>query len=139
MTPAVGEQVHRLGRVLGEDDLVGLWCTNEPRDRRACFVDEVIGFGRQLIGASIHTCGVVAVVVVHGLEHGAGLLRGRSRVEVDDGLAVDLAIENRKVRFDRRDIERHEPALTKESNPSASIVSTSSMPPLSTIAPLDMM
>ena len=50
------------------------------------------GFLGQLVGAAVHVGVVVLVVVGHRVEHLARLLRGRRRVEEDDGVAAFEAL-----------------------------------------------
>ena len=79
----VGDEVDRLGGVAGEDDLGGRR-PDEARDRLA---GRLVGVGAllgELVGPAVHG-GVGALVeVALGVEHLARLVRGRTRVEVDE-------------------------------------------------------
>ena len=79
----VGDEVDRLGGVAGEDDLGGPG-PDEPRDGLA---GRLVGVGAllgELVGATVHG-GVGALVEpTLGVEHLARLVRGRTRVEVDE-------------------------------------------------------
>jgi hypothetical protein len=100
----IGDQVDRLGGVLGEDDLVGP-CADEGSNRRP---RGLVGLGALLgerVGATVR-CGVETFVpVTLGVEHLARLLRGRARVEVDQRPVVTHgARQDREVGPDRGDL-----------------------------------
>ncbi len=72
--PRVRDEVDRLGRVAGEDDLGALGGVDEPRDLGASVL---IGGGRSLpdlVDPAVHVRGVLAVVPVERVDHGARLL-----------------------------------------------------------------
>ena len=105
--PGLGDQVERLGRVLGEDHLV----------RRVGRADEAPGHqagplvqGGGLLGggvdAAVHVGVRRLVVARHGVDDGLGLQRGGGRVEIHDGPAVHRALQQREVLAQRLDVER---------------------------------
>ena len=56
------------------------------------------------------------VVLLHGVEHRVGLLRGGRRVEVHEPLAVHHLVEDREVLLDHRGVDAgHAAALLKDS------------------------
>ncbi len=57
--PRVGDEVDRLGRVAGEDDLVGARCVDEARD----LAPGVLERGRRFFGDRVHAAVDVGVVV----------------------------------------------------------------------------
>ena len=137
--PRVRDEVHRFGDVLREHDLARGARVEQPGHLGA---GALVGGGRLLgdrVDASVHVRVVVAVVVLHGVEHRPRLLGRRRRVEVHERLAVDLALEDREVGFDAADVEDigHPPtsAVRKASNPSPSRRSASSRPPEATMRP----
>ena len=78
----VGDEVDRLGRVAGEDDLVG----PRPDEARDGVARRLVGVGAllgELVGTAVHGRVRALVEVALGVEHLAGLVRGRTRVEVD--------------------------------------------------------
>ena len=104
--PRVRDEVDGLGRVAHEHDLRLGAGADETGDLAA---RELVGGGGFLgdrVDAAVDVGVVVPVAVVHRVEHGERLLRRRRGVEVRDALAVDLALEQRKVALDRGDVER---------------------------------
>ena len=102
---AVGDQVGRLGRARGEDDLVARGRIDETRQLVA---GRLVGIGR--LGAErVHRArhvGIAGPVEAIGrLDHGQGLLRGIGVVEVDQRLAMDLARQQREIGADALDVE----------------------------------
>ena len=89
--PRVGDEVDRLGRVAGEDDLVAVGRVDEPGD----LGPRPLVCGRRLLAdrvdAAMDVGVVLAVVVVDGIDDDARLLARRRRVEVDQRVPVDLA------------------------------------------------
>ncbi len=76
---------------------------------------------------------------LHGVEHQAGLLRRRRRVEVDEPLALHLAGQDREVLLDALDVEGVAHAAPRNASyPSFDSCSESSGPPLATIRPSTM-
>ena len=88
--PRVRDEVDRLGRVAGEDDLVAVGRVDEAGDLDA----GRLVLGRRLLADRVDPAmdvGVVlAVVVGDGVDDDARLLAARRRVEVDQRMAVDL-------------------------------------------------
>jgi hypothetical protein len=137
--PGVRDEVHRLGDVLREDDLARSTCVEQLGHLGASSLVGGCRLLRDRVDAAVHVRVVVAVVVLHGVEHGTRLLRRRRRVEVHERLAVDLAFEDREVGLDSADVENlgHPPtsAVRKASKPSRSRLSASSRPPEATMRP----
>ncbi len=92
----VGDEVQRLGRVGGPDDLVVL-CTDEARDRAARVLERLGGLGRQRVRAPMHGGVPVLVVVALGVEDDPRLLTRCPGVEIGEGCAVDRLAEQREV------------------------------------------
>ena len=94
----IGDEVDRLGRVAGEDDLFLAPGVEEGRDFLA---RALIGFGR-LIGEVVQTAMHVGVLrrvgLVQTIEHRLRLLRRSRVIEIDQRLAVDLHGQDRKIR-----------------------------------------
>ena len=104
--PRVGDEVDRLGRVAGEDDLVAVRGVDEPGDLGA----RLLVLGRRLLAdgvdAAMDVGVVLAVVVSDGVDDDARLLARRRRVEVDQRVPVDLLLEDREVAPQRVRVER---------------------------------
>lgn len=81
---ALGDQVERLARVAGEDDLVGLGGADEVGDLLADLRDGIGGLDGQRVqaaqGVGVHTLVEVAL----GVEHAGGALRGGGAIEEGD-------------------------------------------------------
>ena len=92
--------------VLREDDLIGTAGVEEA----ACHltrVFELLRRGvRQVVQAAMNVGVFEAIDMVHRLDHGARLLRRGGVVEIDERLAVDLAIKDREVGANALDIIR---------------------------------
>ena len=105
-TPRVGHQVDGLGDVLGEHDLAGRAGADEPHHAGTGALVERGRLLRDRVHAAMDVGVRRLVVVLHGVEHDAGLLRARRGVEVDEALAVvHLDLEDREVLLDRDDVE----------------------------------
>ena len=108
--PRIGDEVDRLGRVAGEDDLVAVGRVDEPRDLDP---GRLVCGGRLLadrVDAAMDVGVVLAVVVRDGIDDDLRLLARRRRVEVDQRVAVDLLGEDREVGSERVRVERRGPA-----------------------------
>ena len=95
--PGVGDEVDRLGRVAGEDQLVAVGGIDEPGDADT---RGLVGGGRPLadrVDAAMDVGVVLAVVVGDGVDDDVRLLARRRRVEVDQAMTVDLLVEDREV------------------------------------------
>ena len=93
----VGDQVDGLGRVAGEDDLVGPGADEggDPGARRLVGVGAFFG---ELVSTPVDRRVGAFVEVTLGVEHLARLVGGRAGVEVDQRVAVtDGAREDREV------------------------------------------
>ena len=97
----VGDQVQRLGGVLGEHDLPRLGADKGGHGLTGT-LEGVGGLFGQLMGTPVN-CGVLLLVEgALGIEHLARLLRGRPGVEVHQGLpAAHGARQDREVSADR--------------------------------------
>ncbi len=104
--PRVRDEVDRLGRVAGEDDLVAVGRVDEPRDPGP----RLLVGGRRLLAdrvdAAMDVGVVLAVVVGDGIDDDVGLLARRRGVEIDERVPVDLLREDREVGAQRVRVER---------------------------------
>ena len=98
-TPRTGEQVERLGGVLGEDDLVGGRRVDEAGDLGSGSFERLGGAHGEIVGTSMHVRVGGLVVLVHRVDDGLGLLRGVARVEIDQRLVVHLLLKDGKSRL----------------------------------------
>ncbi len=99
--PRERDQVDRLGRVAGPDDLGALARVDEARHLRAGGLEGVGRAGRDLVHAAVDVGVVVLVVVDQALDHRARLLRAGRRVEVHQPLAARRRLgQDRKVGLD---------------------------------------
>ena len=81
---ALGDQIERLARVAGEDDLVGLGSADAVSDLLAHLRDGVGGLDGQRVQAA-QGVGVHALIeVTLGVEHAGGALRGGGAIEEGD-------------------------------------------------------
>ena len=105
--PAMGDEVHRLGAVPGEDHLARIASVDEARDGAA---GGLVILGRRLaqpIGAAMDI-GVAALHAAdHGVNHGARLLRRGAAVEEHQVLAADLLRQDREIGADAGEVEAH--------------------------------
>ena len=100
----VGDEIDRLGRVAGEDDLFLAPGVEKGRDLLA---RALVGFGRlvgEIMQAAMHVGVLRRVGLLQAIEHGARLLRRGGVVEIDERLAVDLHRQDRKIRADAVDV-----------------------------------
>ena len=102
---APGHQVDAFRGTAHEDDLV---FPRGAQESSGGFAGGFVAVGRSL-GEGVHAAVDVrvgaAVARYQGVDHRLGLVRGRRAVEIDQGLAVDLLIESRKVGPDLLEIE----------------------------------
>ncbi len=95
--PAAGDDVNALGGAAGENDFGGIGGVDELRDPRAGTFVAGGGAHGERVEAPVDV-GVVALVVVdEGVDHGAGFLGSGAVVEIDEGLAVDLLVQDREI------------------------------------------
>ena len=92
----VGNQVQRLGCVGGPHDFF-VSGTNEVRDGGARILKQVGCFDREGVGAAVYSRVSVQVEVAFCVENLKGFLAGRPRIQVDQGMPVDLSVEDREV------------------------------------------
>ena len=105
VAPAAGDEVDALGGAARENDLGGIGGMDESRDSRACALVGVGGAHGEGVEAAVDVA-VVALVVVHErVDDGARFLGGGAVVEVDEGFAVDLLVQDREIGADFLEIE----------------------------------
>ena len=93
---ALGDQVERLARVAGEDDLVGLGGADDVGDLLTHLCDGLGGLDGQRVQAA-QGVGVHALVeVTLGVEHAGGALRGGRAIEEGD---LGVLLEQRELRL----------------------------------------
>ena len=103
--PAIGDGVDRLGRALGENDLLHAFGIDE---RAHLLARRLIGFRcgiGQIMQAAMHIGIFVGIGVCHRVNNGLRLLRRGAVVEIDQRLAIHFARENREVGADGLDVE----------------------------------
>ncbi len=98
--PGVGDQVDGLGGVADKDDFARAAGVDEAADLAAGVLVGLGGLFGQGVDAAVDVGVVAPVVVVHGLDDRLGFLGGGGVVQVDQGLAVDLAGQDGKVGAD---------------------------------------
>ena len=106
--PAEGlrREVDRLGRVLREDDLLGVWRVQELRHPGAGAFVSVGRRVREVMKPAMHV-GVFLPVRLHQrIEHGLRLLRARRVVEIHQRLAINLQRQRREIAPDRLHVVR---------------------------------
>ncbi len=103
--PRLRHEVDRLGGAAREDDLLVARGVDEARHLQACALEEFGGLFAQCVHAAVDVGVGLPVVVVHGAEHGLGLLRRRAVVEVDERarLLADPPLQNGKIAPDLLD------------------------------------
>jgi hypothetical protein len=107
MGPGVGlgHQVDGLGGAAGEDDLLGVGGVDEAMDFGS---GALVGLGRPLgevVHAAVHVGVVPRVEPRHRVDHRLWLLAGGGAVEVDEGLAVGLLVEDGELLAHALDVE----------------------------------
>src|SRR5690242_4671283 len=102
----LGDKVDALGGATDEDDLAGPISIQETAN---CFPGRFVVVGGAL-GKGVHAAmnvGIVALVIVaNRIDHGAGLLRSGSVVQIDERLAVDQLMQDREFLADVLNVER---------------------------------
>ena len=104
--PTTGDQVERLGGVLGEDHLVGTWGVDEPRTPWPGALVGVGGLGGQLVGAAVDRRVRRLHEPRHRVDDRPRLLRRVRRVEVDDRRPSICRCSSGKSPLDAGDVER---------------------------------
>ena len=100
-TPRIRDEVDRLGRVAGEHDLVRVRGVDEPGDAGAGRFIGRRGPLADLVDPAVDVRVVLAVVGIHGVNHGLRLLARGRRVEIDERLSVrGRRAEDRELRTD---------------------------------------
>ena len=96
-SPRTRDEIDAFGRAAREDDFVGAFGVDEFRGARARGFERVRRAIAQLVDAAMDI-GVVVLVVMHErVNHRARFLRRGGVVEINQRLAVDFLIENRKI------------------------------------------
>ena len=101
----IRDEVDRLGGIADEDDLARRGRVEERADLLARALQPLGGPLGELIDAAVHVRVRRLVERLHRLEHLAGLLRARRRIEVGEWLAVELLLEDREVGTDALGIQ----------------------------------
>jgi hypothetical protein len=103
-SPRTRDEIDAFGRAAHEDDFVGAFGVDEFRGARARGFKGVRGAIAQLVDAAMDI-GVVVFVIMHErVNHRARFLRRGGVVEINQRLAVDFLIENRKIFSQRRPV-----------------------------------
>ena len=98
--PTVRDNINALGRAARENNFRGVGGVDEFRDPCARAFVGVGRAHRERVEAAVDVAIVALVVVDERVDHGARLLGGGPVVEIDEGLAVDLLVQNREVGAD---------------------------------------
>ena len=93
---AVGDEVQRLGRVLGKDDLIVLG-VEELRHGMARTLVGIGGTHRQLVNAAVGVCVLFSIVVDHRVQNLRGVLGRGGAVQIDKALAVFIGSQNGEI------------------------------------------
>ena len=102
----VGDEVERLGGVLGEHQLVGLR-TDERRDVGTALLVSVGGLFHQLVRTTVHRAVGRGQELPFGVEHLQWLLRGRPGIQVGQLLsATHHPAQNREISSDPGQVHR---------------------------------
>jgi hypothetical protein len=105
----VGDQVDRLGGVLGEDDLVGPPDAHERCDPLPGGLVEIRSLFRELVRAAVDGGVVPGDVFLFGVDHWRRALRGGPGIQVHQRLPVpDGALQDREVGADPVDVDRRQ-------------------------------
>src|ERR1019366_10553794 len=99
-TPALSNQVDRLGCAADEDDLVGGRCSEELLDLTPCALVGVSSAGRQLMSRPVNVRILVPVKMAQPVDHCGRFLRRRGIVEPHQGASVHALLQDRKVPAD---------------------------------------
>src|SRR5438094_144244 len=101
----LGHQVDALGGAADEDPLARIGSVEELLDPGAGSLEVARGPLTQQVNAAVDVGVVGLVVAAQRLQDGARLLRGGGVVQVDQGLAVDLLLQDREVCADAVHVE----------------------------------
>ena len=94
---AVGDEVQRLRRILGEDNLLGAGRIDELRRARTRILIDLRCLDRERVGATVRISVTAAVVAADGLDDLLRLLRRRAVVEISNLFPVHLHLEKREI------------------------------------------
>ena len=92
----VGDQVQRLGCIRGPHELF-ISGANEVRNGDARVLEQVGCLNREGVCATVYSRVSVQVEVTFSVEHLKRFLTGRPRIQVDQGVPVDLSVEDREI------------------------------------------
>ena len=92
----VGNQVQCLGCIGGPHDFF-VSGTNEVRNGDTRILKQVGCFDREGVGTAVHSGVSVQVEVAFCVKNLKGFLTGRPRIQVDQGVPVDLSVEDREI------------------------------------------
>ena len=98
------DEVDRLGGVANEDETLRR-SVDESGDANPGTLERIGRVVAQRVHAAMHVRIARGVVGVDRVDDRTRLLRRRRRVEVDERMRPDLALEDRKVGADARDVE----------------------------------
>jgi len=105
LSEGVRDQVDRLGGAPGEHDLPVVVGAEEPLDATARVFEGDSGPLGQRVHPPVDVGVAPGVVVLDGVEHGAGLLGGGRVVQVHQWVAVNLLVEDGELGADRLHVE----------------------------------
>ena len=94
---AVGDEVQRLRRILGEDDLLGAGRIDELRRARTRILIDLRRLDRERVGATVRIGVAAAVVAADSFDDLLRLLRRRAVVEISNLFPVHLHLEKREI------------------------------------------
>src|SRR5215472_13322087 len=98
-------QVDGLRGAAGEDDFLVVPGIQEALDGSAGLFIMLRGAFGKRVHAAMDVGVIVAIIMFDGLDHGQRLLRGGRVIQVDQRLAVNALVKNRKVATDLLDIK----------------------------------
>ena len=109
---AARHQVDGLGGATHQDDLPVVGGVNVPLDLPARALEGCGRAAAELMHTPVHVGAVLTVEALQGVDHRPRFLGGGGIVQVDQGLAVDGLLQNRKVLSRGFDIEQVGARLT---------------------------
>jgi hypothetical protein len=93
----LGHQIDAVGGPAREDDLLAARRADEALDPVARRLVQLGGLFAERVDRAVHVGVARRVVLVHRLQHRAGLLAGGRRIQVDERMAVDRPGQDREV------------------------------------------
>lgn len=106
VSPGAREQVDALGGVAHEDERTRAGSTEETGYGLTRLLVQVGGFGGELMRSAVDVGVVLAVVVIHRIEHGGRSLRGGGVIEIHECVVMHRSVEDGKVATSALDVER---------------------------------